>query len=563
MRPLDPRLLRRARSARTLLIVDGALGLACACLLIAQATLLARVVARGFDGASLSDLRPDLIALVAVFAARGVLAWGFELAGRVAAVRVLSQLRFELVEGRLRDQPGALDGAESAELAGAAVQGLVPLETYFGRFLPQLVLALVVPVAVVVWIVPVDLLSALLMLLTLPLVPVFMVLIGRYTARDTRSRWQALALLSNHFLDVVRGLPTLRAFNRGQAQVSSLAATTDRYRRATMRTLRVSFLSGAVLELAATLGVALVAVIVGVRLVHGGIGLQAGLTVLILAPELYTPLRSLGAQYHTSADGLAVTERLLDLSEGGSAGALRKAATAPSPAHAAVRLDGVSYCYPARPAVVLQEIDLELHAGETLALVGPSGSGKSTVAALLLGLDIPTHGRVCIGNVDLSSCDLASWRRQVAWVPQSPTIFRGTVAHNIRLGAPTADDDQVRTAVRLAGAEFVHDLPDGLQTIVGDGGRPLSAGQRQRVALARVFAVDAPFVILDEPTANLDPLNARAVSEAIGRLAEGRTLFVITHRAELAVEADRIVRIDSGRIVDDSRRPSELQAVGA
>ena len=398
---------------------------------------------------------------------------------------------------------------------------MLPLETYFGRFLPQLVLALVVPVAVVVWIVPVDLLSALLMLLTLPLVPVFMVLIGRYTARDTRSRWQALALLSNHFLDVVRGLPTLRAFNRGQAQVSSLAATTDRYRRATMRTLRVSFLSGAVLELAATLGVALVAVTVGVRLVDGGIGLQAGLTVLILAPELYAPLRSLGAQYHASADGLAVTERLLDLGEAPLARAqLREPRPHRALHDAVVRLERVSYCYPARPAVVLQDIDLELHPGETLALVGPSGSGKSTVAALLLGLDTPTQGRVCVGNVDLSSCDLASWRRQVAWVPQSPTIFRGTVAHNIRLGAPTADDDQVRTAVRLAGAEFVHDLPDGLQTIVGDGGRPLSAGQRQRVALARAFAVDAPFVILDEPTANLDPLNARAVSEAIGRLAD-------------------------------------------
>jgi thiol reductant ABC exporter CydD subunit len=563
VRPLDPRLLRRARAARTLLLVDGALGLGCACLVIAQATLLARVIARGFDGGSLSDLRPDLIALVAVFAARGLLTWGFELAGRFAALRVLSQLRLELVERRLRDQPGALDGAESAELAAAAVQGLGPLETYFGRFLPQLVLAVVVPVAVVVWIVPVDLLSALLMLLTLPLIPVFMVLIGRYTARDTRSRWLALALLSNHFLDVVRGLPTLRAFNRGQAQVSSLAATTDRYRRATMRTLRVSFLSGAVLELAATLGVALVAVTIGVRLVDGGIGLQAGLTVLILAPELYAPLRSLGAQYHTSADGLAVTERLLDLSEAPLRSAPPRAATAPSPAGAVVRLKSVSYRYPARVSEVLQDIDLELHPGETVALVGRSGSGKSTIAALLLGLDTPTEGRVCIGTVDLSSCDLGTWRRQVAWVSQAPTIFRGTVAHNITLGTPTADDDQVRTAVRLAGAEFVHDLSDGLQTIVGDGGRPLSAGQRQRVALARAFLVDAPFVILDEPTANLDPLNARAVNEAIGRLADGRTLLVITHRDELAVEADRIVRIEAGCIVGDSRRAFELQAVGA
>jgi ATP-binding cassette, subfamily C, bacterial CydD len=561
VRPLDPRLLRRARAARTLLVVDGALGLAGAGLLIAQAALLARIVARGFAGASLPDLRIDLFALVAVFAARGALAWGFELAGRIAATNVLSQLRMEVVERRLREHPAALDGTESAELAGAAVHGLAPLEAYFGRFLPQLVLALVVPVAIVAWIVPLDPISALLMTVTLPLVPVFMVLIGRYTARETRVRWQALALLSNHFLDVVRGLPTLRAFNRGREQAASIGDATERYRRATMRTLRVAFLSGAVLELAATLGVALVAVTVGVRLVKGGIGLQAALTVLILAPELYLPLRSLSAQFHSSADGLAVAERLLDLSDRHVA--VRRTSTVPPSPEAVLRLESVSYCYPARSAPVLHDVDLELRPGETVALVGPSGSGKSTIAGLLLGLVAPTVGRAHIGGVDLSSCDRASWWRHVAWVPQSPTLFRGTIADNIRLGAPAARDDHLLEAVRLARADFVHQLPQGITTIVGDGGRQLSAGQRQRIALARAFLVDAAFVILDEPTANLDPPNARAVAEAIERLRQDRTLLVITHRDDLADRADRVVRIDSGRVVDDPRRLLERQAVGA
>jgi thiol reductant ABC exporter CydD subunit len=563
MRPLDPRLFRRAAAARALLVVDGVLGLASACLLIVQATLLARVVARGFAGASLADVRIDLIALVAVFATRGVLAWGFELAGRVAATRVLSQLRLELVERRLREQPAALDGVESAELAGAAVHGLTPLETYFGRFLPQLVLAVVVPVVVLAWIVPVDVISALLMIVTLPLVPVFMVLIGRYTAHETRDRWQTLALLSNHFLDVVRGLPTLRAFNRGRAQVASIGEASESYRRATMRTLRVSFLSAAVLELAATLGVALVAVTVGVRLVDGGIGLQAALTVLILAPELYLPLRNLSAQFHASADGVAVAERLLDLTATVPAVTARRTVVPPSPAAVPIRLERVSYSYPLRPGAVLRDVELEFSPGETVALVGPSGSGKSTLAALLLGLALPTAGRVCVGGVDLALCDLAAWRRQLAWVPQSPTLFYGTIADNIRLGAPAARDDRVLNAARLAGADFVRHLPDGLATVTGDGGRTLSAGQRQRIALARAFLVDAPFVILDEPTANLDPSNARAVGEAIERLRERGTLLVITHRADLAAAADRVVRIDSGRVVDDEPQFLERQAVGA
>ncbi len=353
MRPLDPRLLRRARAARVLLGADVAIGLATALLVLLQATLLARVIARSFEGASLDDLTTDLVLLGLVFAGRAVLAWGFELAGRLAATGVLSQLRLELVERRLRDEPAALDGATSGEVAAVAVQGVDALDAYFGRFIPQLVLAVVVPPAVIAWVAPIDLTSAALMLLTLPLVPLFMAVIGRHTERETRARWRALSLLATHFLDVVRGLPTLRAFNRGRAQIESIAETSEQYRRTTMRTLRVAFLSGAVLELAATLGIALVAVTVGVRLAGGGIGFEAALTILVLAPELYLPLRNLAAQYHASADGLAVAERLLELTEGPTAADGVGAETMP-PAHGAtIRLEGVSYAYPARDATVL------------------------------------------------------------------------------------------------------------------------------------------------------------------------------------------------------------------
>jgi ATP-binding cassette subfamily C protein CydD len=549
--PLDPRLVRRAGAVRAMLALDVVLGIVAALLVLAQAVLIATIAARAFEGATLDELSVPLLLLVAASIGRAA-ASGFEIIGRRAATDVLATLRLELVERRLRDRPAALDGAESAEVATAAVAGVDALETTFARYLPQAVLAVTVPLAVLVFVATIDLVSAAVMLLTLPLVPVFMWLVGRYTEQRARERWQTLALLATHFLDVVRGLPTLRAFNRSEAQTEQIAAVSEQYRRTTMATLRVAFLSGTVLELAATLGIALVAVTVGVRLVDGGIGFEAGLTVLVLAPELYLPLRNLAAQFHASADGLAVAQRLLDLVD---VEVPRRAGlvSAPSPRTASVRLEGVSFAYPTRPALVLDRVDLELRPGETVALVGPSGGGKSTIASLLLRLAEPAYGRVTVGAVDLGECAAESWRAQIAWVPQQPTLFRGSVADNIRLGVPTASDRDVRAAAARANADvFIPTLPAGYDTVVGEGGRPLSAGELQRIALARAFLRDAALVILDEPTANLDPASAELVSAAIERLRAGRTLLLIVHRPELAARADRIVHLQEGRIVETS-----------
>jgi ATP-binding cassette subfamily C protein CydD len=547
---IDPRLGSRARAVRAMLAADATLGLAAALLVLAQAVLIATVAARSFEGATLDEVTVPLVILVAVVAARAATAWGFEAVGTRAATDVLSRLRLELVERRLRDQPAALDATASAEVATTAVAGAAALEATFARYLPQVVLAVVVPVAVLVLVAAIDLISAGVMLLTLPLVPIFMWLVGRFTERRTRERQRALTLLATHFLDVVRGLPTLRAFNRGPAQVERIADVSDRYRRTTLGTLRIAFLSGAVLELAATLGIALVAVTVGVRLVEGNLALEPGLTVLILAPELYLPLRNLAAQFHTSADGRAAAGRLLDLIDAPPATRSGIAAP-PSPRDLPLRLEDVSFSYPARPGGVLHGIDLELSPREVVALVGPSGAGKSTIAALLLRLVEPTQGRVTVGSVDLARCDSGAWRAQVAWVPQRPTLFRGTVADNIRLGDPEAADRRVRAAGALAGADaFIRELPRGYETLVGDGGRPLSAGELQRIALARAFLREAPFVILDEPTANLDSKGAELVANALDLLRDGRTVLLAVHRPELAVQADRIVRLESGRIVE-------------
>jgi thiol reductant ABC exporter CydD subunit len=547
VRALDPRLLRRARPARVALAVDALLGLLATVLLLTQAVLFASVVSSAFDGHGLRAVGTSILLLAGVVSARSVVAGAFEATGRRAGARVMSDLRLALVRGRLRDAPLAADGAEAGEVATAAVQGVDSLETYFARYLPQLVLAALVPVIVLAWTFVVDPVSALIMLVTLPLIPVFMALIGRATQSRTRERWRALARLSNHFLDVIRGLPTLRAFNRGTAQTDRIAAAGEDYREATMQVLRVSFLSGAVLDLLATLATALVAVTLGVRLIDGSVTLRDALIVLLLTPELYSPLRAMAAQFHASSDGLAAAERILDLIDDRPA---TTGTATPRGEWDTLRLEGVSVAFPGRGRRVLDGFDLEIRRGEIVALMGPSGCGKSTVAALLLGFLRPDEGDVTVDGTSVALLDPAAWRGQVAWLPQRPTLFTGSVRDNVAMGAPRATDGEIRHAVALAAADaLVADLRLGYDTRLGEGGRALSSGERRRIALARALARDAPLLVLDEPTANLDEETAARVVGGIRRRAAGRAVLVIEHRSELSGVADRVVRIEGGRAV--------------
>ncbi|MFI7274159.1 thiol reductant ABC exporter subunit CydD [Streptomyces sp. NPDC049879] len=533
MKPIDPRLLRYARATRGFLAASVALGLANAGLVIGQAVLIAGIVTDAFTrGLDLGELRTPLLLLAATAAGRGLVAYLTELAAHRSAAAVKSELRLRLLAhaGRLPERGGRSTG----ELATLATRGIDALDGYFARYLPQLGLAAVVPVAVLARIVTDDWVSAATIAATLPLIPLFMALIGWATQAHTDRQWRQLTRLGGHFLDVVGGLGTLKVFGRAKAQAANIRAITDDYRRSTLRTLRIAFLSSFALELLATISVALVAVSIGMRLVSGELDLYTGLVVLILAPEAYLPLRQVGAQFHAAQEGLSAADEVFALLETEPPAT----GTAPVPDGATLTLDRLAVRYPGRDADALAPVSLKLAPGETVALTGPSGGGKSTLLAAVLGLVRPTSGRVLLDGRDLAAYDRADWHRRIAWVPQHPHLFAGTVADNVRLARPDADDRSVAEALRQAAAG---DLDPARR--LGEGGAGLSAGQRRRVALARAFLADRPVLLLDEPTAALDGDTEAEVVAAIRRLAAGRTTVLVTHRPALLAAADRVFHV--------------------
>ncbi|MEU9129276.1 thiol reductant ABC exporter subunit CydD [Kitasatospora sp. NPDC048540] len=533
MRPVDPRLLTHARTTRAFLAGSVLLGAAGAVLVVVQAGLIAEIVVRAFQQHAYGLTGP-LLWLAATAVGRAAVAWLTELTAHRSVARVKSTLRGRLLEHATALGPSYLAGRRTGELTALATRGIDALDDYFARYLPQLALAVVVPVVVLARILGADWESAAVIAATLPLIPLFMVLIGLATQARMDRQWEGLARLSHHFLDVVAGLPTLKVFGRAKAQARTIARVTDEYRRATLRTLRIAFISSFALELLATLSVALVAVSVGFRLVDGTLGLETGLLVLILAPEVHLPIRQVGALYHSSVEGLTAAGQIFEVLET----PLPAAGTRPVPPlrGADITLTGVTVTHPGRTAPALDGVTLTLGPGTTTALTGPSGAGKSTLLAVLLGFTPPTAGSVRIGGTDLADLDPAEWRRQIAWVPQHPQLFAGTIADNVRLARPDATDQQVRAALAAAHAT---DFADPA-AVLGEGGAGLSAGQRQRIALARALLADRPLVLLDEPTANLDGESEAAVVDAVRALGEGRTVLLVAHRpALLAVAGHR------------------------
>jgi ATP-binding cassette subfamily C protein CydCD len=527
--------MRHASAAQPFIVACALLGVATAGLVVAQADLLAAVISDGFlGGAGLVALAVPISLVALVVVARAAVAWIAESAAHRASATVLGQLRAAVVDAALAGGRRRHSDRSPAELATLATRGVDRLDGYFARYLPQLLIAAIVPAVIAGRILLADWVAALIVGLTIPLIPLFMILIGLYTQRGVRRQWRTLSVLGNHFLDLVAGLAVLTAFGRAKAQRRTLVEITRTYRLQTMRTLRVAFLSALVLELLATLSVAVVAVSIGLRLVGGGIDLHTALVVLILAPEVYLPLRAVGARFHDSAEGVAAAEDILTLlDEPGPARGTRS--PAPDPSRVPLRLREVTVSGRAGP--VLDRFSLTVEPGDVVGITGPSGAGKSTLLDLLLGWYPPDDGQVFADGVDLADLDRDAWQSRVAWVPQQPRLVAGTVADNIRLGVPTATDAEVTAAATTAAL----DLP--LSTPVGELGAGLSTGQQRRVALARAVLSDRPLLLLDEPTEGVDGDTEQAILDRLPDLLAGRTAVIVTHRERLLEVCDRVVRL--------------------
>jgi ATP-binding cassette, subfamily C, bacterial CydD len=571
VRPVDRRLLRHARAARGYLIAAVGFGLAAAVLILAQAGLLARALATAARPTA-APLWGTLLALAGVVAARAAVAYGGEAAALRAAATVKSQLRRALAARALGLGPAWLGGQQTGKITTLATRGLDGLDPYFARYVPQLILAVAVPIAVLARVAAADWISAIVIAVTLPLIPMFAVLVGWHTKARTQRQWRLLATLAGHFLDVVEGLPTLKIFGRARAQEQVIGKVTGEYRATTMSALRVAFLSALVLELAASVATALVAVEVGLRLLYGHMAYETALLVLLLTPEAFLPLRSVSAQFHASMEGAAAAGQVLDILDtepgpgpgGGEpadgARASGEAAGPRLPSQAAapvdlraeeITLSEVTVTYPGRRRPALDSVSLVIRPGERILVTGPSGAGKSTLLALLLRFAVPAAGTIQAGGADLDAIGDDRWRAQIAWVPQQPHLFAGSVADNIALGQPAASPEAIRQAARLAGAaEFIEALPGGYQTTLGERALRLSAGQRQKIALARAFLRDAPLLLLDEPAAHLDPASTRQIVATIETALADRTVVLVSHGPGLAPVASRVIRLDQGKLAD-------------
>lgn len=609
---LDRRLLHLAQDARLLLAITLLLGAIAGVAAVAQARFLSQIIDRAFlQAADLDQVGALLRWFFFAILVRAAAAYGSDAAAIQVAAQVKQALRQRLFAHLFALGPLHAREERTGELAVVVTEGIDALDAYFSQYLPHLALAVLIPLTILAFVLPRDPLSGVVLFLTAPLIPLFMILIGSLADALTRQQWQTLRRLGAHFFDVLQGLPTLKLFGRSREQIAVIAQISERYRATTMGILRVTFLSALVLELVATISTAVVAVTVGLRLLYGWLPFEQAFFVLLLAPEFYQPLRSLGARFHAGTAGTEAAQRIfallaiqpapagettapnaatidhrsktsVDKPQTSLSGAIH-AASPPTTSEAAppetrrgplrspdarqlppaIAFEDVSYTYPTARSPALAGLTFTIPAGRITALVGPSGGGKSTIAYLLLRFLEPERGRITLDGAPLSALAADVWRARVAWVPQLPYLFHDTIAANILLARPDASRDAVIAAARLAHAhEFIEALPAGYDTVIGERGARLSGGQAQRLALARAFLKDAPFLILDEASSHLDPEHAAALDDCIQRLAASRTILIIAHRLNTVRCADQIVVIANGRAVETGAHDALLQRNG-
>jgi len=561
---MNRELLRQVGSAGVFLGLTVALGLLAAAVTIVQLLALSKVVDGVFlGGMGLAEVGDSLLLLLGASILRSGLLWGREVVAQRGAVRVKSELRERLFAHVLRLGPSYTVGERTGELTTTATEGVERLDAYFGRYLPQTFLSVLVPLMIAGYIFPRDPSSAVLLLVTAPVIPVLMVLVGGYAEEHTRRQWKALSRMGASFLDALQGLTTLKVFGRSADEGEKVAAASEEFRKRTMKVLRYAFLSGFVLEFMTAAAIALVAVTLGVRVISGNMPFEVAFLVLLLAPEFYKPLRELGVHRHAGMEGSAAADRIFEI----LSTPVPMWQGSDSQDHVSdglsIEFSSAGYTYPGGDRAAVSDLTLALPAGTRTALVGRSGSGKSTLVNLLMRFVDPESGTILANGVRITDLPAKTWRENLALVPQRPHLFHGSVLENIRMARPEASRKDVERAAELAGAaEFVRRLPYGYATQIGERGARLSGGEAQRMAIARAFLKDAPVLVMDEPTSSLDPESERLVRDAVERLTRGRTVLVIAHRLSTVYKSDRIAVLDDGKLAETGTHRELIQRDG-
>ncbi|HEY6583005.1 MAG TPA: thiol reductant ABC exporter subunit CydD [Rubrobacter sp.] len=561
---MNRELVREVRSARVSVGLTVALGLLAAAATIVQLVALSSVVDGLFlRNAGIVKVRGLLLLLLGASLLRSGLVWGREVAAQRGTVRVKSELRDRLFAHVLRLGPSYTVGERTGELSTTMTEGIEKLDAYVGRYLPQVFLSVLVPLMIAGYVLPLDLSSAVLLLVTAPVIPVLMILVGSYAEEHTRRQWRALARMGASFLDAMQGLTTLKVFGRSAEEGERVAAASEEFRKRTMKVLRYAFLSGFVLEFMTAAAIGLIAVTLGVRVISGNMPFEVAFLVLLLTPEFYKPLRELGAHHHAGMEGSAAADRIFEILSTPARVRQGSGTLNLTSDRISIELSGVGYTYPGSEEAALRDISLVLPAGTRTALVGRSGSGKSTLVNLLMRFVDPETGTTRANGVEVTDLPARVWRENLALVPQRPYLFHGSVYDNIRLSRPGASQEEIERAAELAGAAgFIRQLPDGYATAIGERGARLSGGEAQRIAIARAFLKDAPVLLMDEPTSGLDPESERLIRAALERLAAGRTVLVVAHRLNTVYGADRIAVLDRGRLAETGTHRELIQDDG-
>lgn len=538
-------------------------GLLSGSLVIAQSLELSKVISAVFlDGKTLAEVAALLRLFLIIVIIRVLFTILNDTFATAAAVKVKTLLRALVMQKIDRLGPAYTNTQQSGELVTTAIQGIEALDAYYSQYLPQVLLAALLPLIILLVVLPLDWVSGLVFLVTAPLIPFFMALVGKASENETKKQWKALSRLGADFLDTLQGLTTLKLLGKSKSQVRRVEEVSEHYRRATMNVLRITFLSALVLEMLATISTAVVAVEVGLRLLYGQLIFQQAFFVLLLAPEFYQPMRNLGMRYHAGMTGVTASVRIFQLLDEPELVPVQKIETNLPELNLLqpfrLTFDRVSFAYPESLTDSVKSIQLDFESSKTYALVGRSGAGKSTLLKLLMRFIEPGEGSIQFNGIDLRNYSVANWRRQISWVSQKPMLFNTSILENIRLHDLSISEEQVWQALAQAQlADFVISLPDKLYTPMGEWGARLSGGQGQRVALARAFLKNAPLILMDEPTAALDPELEETLTRATRTLVKQRTLITIAHRVSTIRHADEIIVLERGEVIEKGR-PAEV-----